>query len=319
MPEIVTVTDEPDEVIVTNEGGVSVVTVVTPGPQGPAGDTDLLAPVALSGLYDDLTGKPEIPDVTGKADTLYVDARDTAVASSAQSALVVHTSQTDNPHSVTKGQVGLGDVDNTSDADKPLSTATSTALATKVDKVAGKVLSSNDYTDVEKAKVAGISAGATQNATDASLRDRTTHTGAQPISSITSLQGILDAKAGLTYVNSQNALDEKVSNKGAPDGYASLDSSGKLTASQLPSITKSTVGLGNVDNTADTAKPVSVAQQTALDAKASTSLLSTNGKGYINHGATAGTARPSGFISIEWHGTIAPTNATTADTWIDES
>ena len=32
-------------------------------------------------------------------------------------------------------------------------------------------------------------------------------------------------------------------------------------------ITKSTVGLGSVDNTADTAKPVSTAQQTALDLK----------------------------------------------------
>ncbi len=32
-------------------------------------------------------------------------------------------------------------------------------------------------------------------------------------------------------------------------------------------VTKSDVGLGNVDNTADTAKPVSTAQQTALDAK----------------------------------------------------
>ena len=33
-------------------------------------------------------------------------------------------------------------------------------------------------------------------------------------------------------------------------------------------ITKSMVGLGNVNNTADTAKPVSTAQQTALNLKA---------------------------------------------------
>jgi hypothetical protein len=37
--------------------------------------------------------------------------------------------------------------------------------------------------------------------------------------------------------------------------------------------TKSQVGLGNVDNTADTAKPVSAAQQTALDAKAAIGYL----------------------------------------------
>ena len=39
-----------------------------------------------------------------------------------------HLSNTSNPHSVTKSQVGLGNVDNTSDANKPISTATQTAL-----------------------------------------------------------------------------------------------------------------------------------------------------------------------------------------------
>ena len=34
-----------------------------------------------------------------------------------------HETRTDNPHSVTKAQVGLGNCDNTADADKPVSTA----------------------------------------------------------------------------------------------------------------------------------------------------------------------------------------------------
>lgn len=42
-----------------------------------------------------------------------------------------HTLKTDNPHGVTKAQVGLGSVDNTSDTDKPVSTAQAAALATK--------------------------------------------------------------------------------------------------------------------------------------------------------------------------------------------
>ncbi|MBR2250927.1 MAG: hypothetical protein IJ881_00590 [Neisseriaceae bacterium] len=42
-----------------------------------------------------------------------------------------HPGRTDNPHSVTKAQVGLGNVDNTSDMNKPVSTATQTALDTK--------------------------------------------------------------------------------------------------------------------------------------------------------------------------------------------
>ena len=43
-----------------------------------------------------------------------------------------HTSNTSNPHNVTKSQVGLGNVDNTSDANKPISTATQTALDGKL-------------------------------------------------------------------------------------------------------------------------------------------------------------------------------------------
>lgn len=45
--------------------------------------------------------------------------------------LTAHTSNTSNPHSVTKAQVGLGNVDNTADTDKPVSTATQTALDNK--------------------------------------------------------------------------------------------------------------------------------------------------------------------------------------------
>lgn len=47
------------------------------------------------------------------------------------SALTSHTGNTSNPHSVTKSQVGLGSADNTSDASKPISAATQTALDAK--------------------------------------------------------------------------------------------------------------------------------------------------------------------------------------------
>jgi len=53
-------------------------------------------------------------------------------AKAATTALTSHTGNTSNPHSVTKAQVGLGNVDNTSDADKPISTATQAALDGKV-------------------------------------------------------------------------------------------------------------------------------------------------------------------------------------------
>ena len=61
---------------------------------------------------------------------------------------------------LSKTDVGLNDVDNTSDLDKPISTATQSALDLKVDKVSGKGLSTNDYTSEEKSKLEGIEAEA---------------------------------------------------------------------------------------------------------------------------------------------------------------
>lgn len=56
----------------------------------------------------------------------------------------------------TKAEVGLGNVDNTADLEKPISTATQNALSGKVDKVSGKGLSTNDYTTAEKNKLSGL-------------------------------------------------------------------------------------------------------------------------------------------------------------------
>ena len=46
-----------------------------------------------------------------------------------------HISNKSNPHSVTKAQIGLGNVDNTSDANKPISNATKTELDKKIQTV----------------------------------------------------------------------------------------------------------------------------------------------------------------------------------------
>ena len=74
-----------------------------------------------------------------------------------------------------------------------------------------------------------------------------------------------------------------------PDGsqYNIKDSnSGYATQSyvqdQISGITKSTIGLGNVDNTSDMNKPVSTAQQTALNGKTNTSVIA-----YTESSATA--------------------------------
>jgi hypothetical protein len=50
-----------------------------------------------------------------------------------------HSQATGNPHGTSKADVGLGNVNNTADADKPVSTAAASALAGKADLVSGKV------------------------------------------------------------------------------------------------------------------------------------------------------------------------------------
>ena len=56
----------------------------------------------------------------------------------------------------TATEIGLDQVNNTADMDKPVSTATQTALDGKVDKVEGKQLSTNDYSAEEKSTVAQL-------------------------------------------------------------------------------------------------------------------------------------------------------------------
>ena len=78
-----------------------------------------------------------------------------------------HADNKNNPHGVTKKQLGLGNVDDTADVDKPVSTAQAeaisdakkagtdakAALELKVDAEEGKGLSSNDFTDEYKGKL----------------------------------------------------------------------------------------------------------------------------------------------------------------------
>lgn len=103
-----------------------------------------------------------------------------------------------------KTDIGLNAVDNTSDLAKPVSTATQTALNLKVDVVAGKQLSQEDFTTVLKNKLDSLGAGS------------------------------------VTSVNTRT---------------------GDVV------LTSADVGLGNATNTSDANKPVSTAQQAALDLK----------------------------------------------------
>ena len=81
----------------------------------------------------DNTSDADKPISTAQA-TAIAEAK--GIADNAKTIVEAHIADTENPHSVTKEQVGLGNVDNTSDADKPISTAAQNALNEKLDKTA---------------------------------------------------------------------------------------------------------------------------------------------------------------------------------------
>ena len=176
--------------------------------------------------------------------------------------VTAHIADKSNPHQVTKAQVGLGNVDNTSDMDKPVSTAMLSALSLKVDKISGKGLSTEDYTSVEKTKLDGIASGAQVNVIEAVK----VNGAARPISAKT---------VDIAVPTKISQLSDDVGIQTASDVSAGI--AGKADSSDLTAhtsnranphqVTKAQVGLGNVDNTADTEKPVSTAQAAAIATK----------------------------------------------------
>lgn len=108
-----------------------------------------------------------IDSTTGVSDgtNTYVYTHPTATSASA-AAVKVGVNETGHViigGALGKGDVGLGNVDNTADLDKQISTATQAALDNKVDKVQGKQLSDENFTSAYKDKLEGISTGAEVN------------------------------------------------------------------------------------------------------------------------------------------------------------
>ncbi|MND74235.1 hypothetical protein D3C80_658230 [compost metagenome] len=68
------------------------------------------------------------------------------------------------------------------------------SISTKVDKIVGKQLSTEDFTTSLLNKLNSISAGATANASDAQLRDRSTHSGTQLAATISDFNPSVDER-----------------------------------------------------------------------------------------------------------------------------
>lgn len=153
-------------------------------------------------------------------------------------------------HTPVKADVGLSNADNTSDANKPISSATQTALD-------GKQTLDSDLTAI---------AALTPSNDDIIQRKAgawTNRTVAQYLTDLGLAAIYQPLDADLTTIA---ALDSSTAGAMTTDGAGWI----RKTYAQLKtalSLVKADVGLGNVDNTSDANKPVSTATQTALDAK----------------------------------------------------
>ena len=121
---------------------------------------------------------------------------------------------------ITPENLGLGNVNNTSDANKPVSTAQQTALDSKVDKVIGKGLSANDYTDADKAIVDGVTSALAGKASTNDLGDKSNLTTTDKSSAVGAIN---EVNYGLNNIM-------KVPNQGADVlGYGAKDGSNAVT------------------------------------------------------------------------------------------
>lgn len=112
---------------------------------------DRIARIDLTGKVDKVNEAGQLYGTDSNGDQTSYDISEFATEESLES----HINDKDNPHSVTKEQVGLGNVDNTSDLDKPISTATQTALDDKASKtvVDSHIANTNNPHNVTKAQV----------------------------------------------------------------------------------------------------------------------------------------------------------------------
>ena len=170
---------------------------------------------------------------------------------------------------LTKSAVGLGNVDNTSDADKPISTATQTALDAK--QSTSEKGQANGYASLDSGGKVPVSQlpnsimeyQGTWNA------DTNTPTLANGTGSPGDVYRVSVAGTALSltfnvgdYVIYNGTTWEKSDTTDAVSSVAGR--TGDVT------LTSSDVGLGNVDNTSDLNKPISTATQTALNGKEGT-------------------------------------------------
>lgn len=128
-----------------------------------------------------------------------------------QTNLKTHINNKSNPHKVTKDQVGLGNVDNTSDANKPISTATQTALNGKFSATDGNALKQT-IEDMPNLVVTEGSVSHKNNNISLSLRQQDLKDPVNTDSILLTFNPATDSTAGIILPSDKSKIDKIVTN-----------------------------------------------------------------------------------------------------------
>lgn len=146
-----------------------------------------------------------------KLDGLKDQAGITSDIDAVQTNLETHINNKSNPHEVTKDQVGLGNVDNTSDANKPISNATQTALNGKFSATDGNALKQT-IEDMPNLVVTKGSVSHKNNNISLSLRQQDLKDPVNTDSILLTFNPATDSTAGIILPSDKSKIDKIITN-----------------------------------------------------------------------------------------------------------
>lgn len=146
-----------------------------------------------------------------KLDGLKDQAGITSDINAVQTNLETHINNKSNPHEVTKDQVGLGNVDNTSDANKPISNATQTALNGKFSATDGNALKQT-IKDMPNLVVTEGSVSHKNNNISLSLRQQDLKDPVNTDSILLTFNPATDSTAGIILPSDKSKIDKIITN-----------------------------------------------------------------------------------------------------------
>lgn len=127
-----------------------------------------------------------------------------------QTNLETHINNKSNPHKVTKDQVGLGNVDNTSDANKPISNATQTALNGKFSATDGNALKQR-VDNIPKLVATDITVDSDNDSVNISL-DKTSIVDGTLSGTTININSATASKAGILVPTDKSKIDKIITN-----------------------------------------------------------------------------------------------------------